>query len=271
MVEPWSIDTVRTNPDAFAALTELLWQLADDDLVVGFRDQEWLGLAPHIEEDVAFGSIGQEEIGHAAHYYGILAELGLGAADDLASLRGPEERRNSVLLEMPNGTGHYLNDPRFDWAWTIVRHYFHDLWEMACLEELRASRFLPLSNAAVKIIGEKRYHRAHQELWLRTMASHDESRPRLDAALEKAGAFGGDLDQFGVIAGDLRVFGLMPDPEAARERFHGQSQAFLESLGLRVPAWKQPMNGRLGHHTEELTLALATLSEVYRLDPSAQW
>lgn len=34
------------------ALIDLLYQCADDDLLVSFRGSEWLGLAPHIEADV---------------------------------------------------------------------------------------------------------------------------------------------------------------------------------------------------------------------------
>ena len=46
-----------------------------------------LGLAPHIEEDVASSSISQDSMGHAAMYYKLLEELGAGNADDLAHLR----------------------------------------------------------------------------------------------------------------------------------------------------------------------------------------
>ena len=46
------------------ALVDLLFQLADDELFIGHRDSEWLGLAPGIEEDVAFSSVAQDEVGH---------------------------------------------------------------------------------------------------------------------------------------------------------------------------------------------------------------
>ena len=46
--------------------------LGDDELVLGHRHSEWTGFAPHIEEDVAFSSIAQDEIGHAANYYMLL-------------------------------------------------------------------------------------------------------------------------------------------------------------------------------------------------------
>lgn len=268
----WSIDDVKANAEARDAVVDLLFQLADDDFILGFRDQEWLGLAPHIEEDVAFGSIGQEEIGHAALYYGILEALGAGRPDDLASLREAHVRRNSVLVEQPNGSGDYLNAPVFDWAWTIVRHYLHDVWEMTRLEALTTSAFLPLREAAPKILAEKRYHRAHQELWLTKMAHHSaSSRERLELALAKAATWAGDLPDFGAHAETLERLGIVPELNAAAGRFQQQVADFFDGLGLRIPPWGGSANGRLGQHTDELETALATLSEVYRLDPAAQW
>ncbi len=57
------------------ALCELLLQMADDDLVIGHRDSEWLGIAPEIEGDIAFSSVSQDEVGHATFLYGLVEEL----------------------------------------------------------------------------------------------------------------------------------------------------------------------------------------------------
>ena len=51
---------------------QALLGLADDELVLGWRDSEWTGIAPLLEEDVAFSSIAQNEIGHARAVYGLL-------------------------------------------------------------------------------------------------------------------------------------------------------------------------------------------------------
>ncbi len=45
---------------------QLLLRIADDELILGWRDSEWTGIAPSLEEDVAFSSIAQNEIGRAA-------------------------------------------------------------------------------------------------------------------------------------------------------------------------------------------------------------
>ena len=52
---------------------QLLLQIADDELVLGWRDSEWTGIAPSLEEDVAFSSIAQNEIGHARALYELAA------------------------------------------------------------------------------------------------------------------------------------------------------------------------------------------------------
>jgi ring-1,2-phenylacetyl-CoA epoxidase subunit PaaC len=267
-----TIDDLKTDAELQRVGRELLWQLADDDLIIGFRDQEWLGLAPHIEEDVAFGSIAQEEIGHAAHYYGLLEQLGAGRADDCASLRTAAERRNSVLLEQPNGPGHYFESPHYDWAFTIVRHYLHDCWEMTLLSRLQEGIWVELRNASHKILAEKRYHRAHQELWMRTMAGADPaSRERLQAGVTAVERWMGDLADFGAVQPALETSAIVPRAGNLLDQFYSEVTALLGKFGLTLKIGGAALNGRLGQHTAALDTALATLSEVYRLDPNAQW
>ena len=61
------------------ARAQALLSIADDELIIGWRDSEWTGIAPVLEEDVAFSSIAQNEIGHARALYELAAvELGSG-------------------------------------------------------------------------------------------------------------------------------------------------------------------------------------------------
>src|SRR5262249_54991078 len=96
---------------------DVLLELADDELVLGWRNSEWTGIAPFLAEDVAFSSIAQNEIGHARALYELAAaDLGT-SADELAFDRRPEEYRCAALVE-----------PRFvpDWASTIARHFLYE-------------------------------------------------------------------------------------------------------------------------------------------------
>ncbi len=77
-------------------MNELLLGLADDELVIGWRDSEWTGIAPVLEEDVAFSSIAQNEIGHARAVYELLTD----DADALAFDRALDEYRCAPLVEL---------------------------------------------------------------------------------------------------------------------------------------------------------------------------
>src|SRR3954462_11376610 len=93
-----------------------LLEIADDELILGWRDSEWTGIAPLLEEDVAFSSIAQNEIGHARALY----ERGAGepgtTANDLPFYRSPDDYRCSALVER-----------RFlEWEKTIARHYLYE-------------------------------------------------------------------------------------------------------------------------------------------------
>ncbi|HEX6762560.1 MAG TPA: Phenylacetic acid catabolic protein, partial [Gaiellaceae bacterium] len=94
--------------------SDLLLTLADDELILGWRDSEWTGIAPTLEEDVAFSSIAQNEIGHARALYELAAvELGTDP-DALAFDREPADYACAPLVELR------LLD---DWAMTIARRY----------------------------------------------------------------------------------------------------------------------------------------------------
>ena len=73
----------------------MLLGLADDELVLGWRDSEWTGIAPVLEEDVAFSSIAQNEIGHARAVYGLLTDDADALAFDRAARRSTAARRSS--------------------------------------------------------------------------------------------------------------------------------------------------------------------------------
>src|SRR5436190_1755030 len=89
-----------------------LLEVADDELILGWRDSEWTGIAPFLEEDVALSSIAQNEIGHARALYELAAaHLGT-TADALAFDRSPEEYRCAPLVELRLVP---------DWARTIAR------------------------------------------------------------------------------------------------------------------------------------------------------
>jgi ring-1,2-phenylacetyl-CoA epoxidase subunit PaaC len=155
-----------------------LLEIADDELILGWRDSEWTGIAPLLEEDVAFSSIAQNEIGHARALYELVARERGTTADELAFDRPPGEYRCSPLVELR----------LMDWERTIARHYLYEQADAARLERLKDSDDAEIAGLAAKIDREEVYHRMHAQMWFdrlrdepRFTAAFDELRPLLDA------------------------------------------------------------------------------------------
>lgn len=246
------------------ALTEFLYQVADDELTIGHRSSEWLGLGPDLEEDIAFSSISQDEVGHAAFYYGLLGDLGEGDPDELAFARLPGQRKNAILAERENG----------DWAHAIARGYFYDAFEQVRLRALARSSHEPLRLGANKIVREERYHLLHMETWfVRLAGSGGEARERIERAIASIWPELGDLFSVGSVDSDLVASGVLP---VGADTLYAQWEA-LVGAGFRRGGLPWPgtprlvRNGRLGEHTADLPGLLNTLGEVREAVPDARW
>jgi ring-1,2-phenylacetyl-CoA epoxidase subunit PaaC len=149
--------------------------MADDELVLGWRDSEWTGVAPFLEEDVAFSSIAQGEIGHARALYELAAaELGTDA-DALAFDRSPEEYRCAPLVELR------LVD---DWAKTVARHWLYETADAVRVAALADSDWPELAGLAAKMDREEVYHRMHAQMWADRLRDSTE-RERFEAAVDE--------------------------------------------------------------------------------------
>jgi len=155
--------------------SELLLELADDELVLGWRNSEWTGVAPFLEEDVAFSSIAQNEIGHARALYELAAaELGT-TADELAFDRDPDEYRSAPLVELR----------RLEWARTIARHFLYETADGVRIDALKRSADVEIAGLAAKIDREEIYHRMHAEMWLDRLQGTHDGTSRLREAVEE--------------------------------------------------------------------------------------
>jgi ring-1,2-phenylacetyl-CoA epoxidase subunit PaaC len=163
---------------------QALLGLADDELVLGWRDSEWTGIAPLLEEDVAFSSIAQNEIGHARAVYELLSGDD-GDADALAFDRALEDYRCAPLVEL-----HLL-----EWAHTIARRWLYEVADEIRITALKSDSNAAVAGLAAKIDREEAYHRMHAEMW------HDRLRdePRFTAAVEELWPYA-----LGVLSAELR-------------------------------------------------------------------
>jgi ring-1,2-phenylacetyl-CoA epoxidase subunit PaaC len=216
-----------------------LLALADDELILGWRNSEWTGIAPFLEEDVAFSSIAQNEIGHARALYELAArELGTDA-DALAFDRPPGEYRSAPLVELR----------RLEWARTIARHWLYETADAIRLEALKESDDSEIAGIAAKIDREEVYDRIHAEMWVDRLLASEEARPRLDEALEELWPYA-----LGVLDDDLR-------PELVRR--------VEAKLGRAMPE-VEPVSR--GQHEAELAELLEEMTMVRRSAPAgARW
>ena len=166
--------------------SELLLDLADDELILGWRNSEWTGIAPFLEEDVAFSSIAQNEIGHARALYELAAEELGGDADALAFDRRPEEYRCAPLVQLRLVP---------DWARTIARHVLYETADAIRIAHLKKHEDETLAGVAAKIEREELYHRLHAEMWLERLRAE----PRYVEAVEELWPYA-----LGVLDADLR-------------------------------------------------------------------
>ena len=219
--------------------TELLLSLADDELVLGWRNSEWTGIAPFLEEDVAFSSIAQNEIGHARALYELAAaELGT-TADELAFDREPGKYRCAPLVELR----------RLEWARTIARHWLYETADEIRLALLVESDDAELAGVAAKIDREEAYHRMHALMWVDRLLASDDGRTRLNEAVDELWPYA-----LGVLDEELRPeLGLRAE----------------ERLGRTLPEVEPVPRGA---HEDELEELWAEMTMVRRSAPAgAQW
>jgi ring-1,2-phenylacetyl-CoA epoxidase subunit PaaC len=152
--------------------TDRLLEIADDELVLGWRNSEWTGIAPFLEEDVAFSSIAQNEIGHARALYELAAAELSTTADELAFDRSPGEYRCAPLVQV-----RLIHD----WAGTIARHFLYESADAIRLDALKSSDDAELAGLAAKMDREEVYHRMHAGMWAERLRDEDRFRDALEA------------------------------------------------------------------------------------------
>ena len=223
-------------PDLRDAYGRLLLFLADSELVIGHRHSEWTGFAPSAEEDVAFSSIAQDEMGHAHLYYALMVGADSeDAVDALALDRGPRQMRHLPLLHAPNG----------DWFFTIARHIFWDLFEEVLLSAATASSLPLLAGAAQRVQNEEVYHQEHAAQWLHLLSGRAPQRRRLAAQLVRVATIAGNPVSAAEGLTDLGVAGVIAPADELAERFRAVMQDRLQSAGGWSGREWEPVGGAL--------------------------
>lgn len=281
----------------------LLLALADDELIIGHRHSEWTGWAPHIEEDLAFSSIAQDEMAHARLLYGLAAPLTERNEDALAFGREPGEYVNAVLCERPNG----------DWGYSVARQYLYDTADAVRLEALAESSWRELAELVKVLQLEEKYHLDHARAWFERLAEGPvTARQRFSDGL--SAAMGEAVALFEPIPGEetLVMDSVFPrsnvdlltewlrrlgeELEAVSLDFvlerHGRMGEMVPTGSGEVREVGEPFaapnvarkdgrwlheggfageGGRQGRHSEDFLPLWEEMTELYRAHPGAKW
>jgi ring-1,2-phenylacetyl-CoA epoxidase subunit PaaC len=246
-------------------IIELLYKIADDQLILGHRNSEWTGFGPLLEEDIAFSSMAQDKIGQSLALYQILHQLGEQTPDKVAFLRNANQFHNCILTELPNG----------EYDFSLIRHFLFDTAELIRFEMLSHSTYLPLAELSRKIKGELRYHTLHANTWIKQLGTAtEESILRLQQSLDFTIPYALGIFEESPFEVELIESGIFGGEKVLKERWMEMTEKIIHQTSLRLPEWDKiiPVSGgRRGIHSEHLQPLLDEMSEVIRIDPSAEW
>ncbi|MBC5994609.1 1,2-phenylacetyl-CoA epoxidase subunit PaaC [Pontibacter cellulosilyticus] len=247
------------------AIKDLLYKLADDQLILGHRNSEWTGFGPILEEDIAFSSMAQDKIGHSLAFYTLLQELGEAEPDTVAFTRNANQFHNSQLVELPNG----------EYDFSLIRHFLYDNAEIIRFEMLSQSRYEPIVKVATKLKGEVKYHVLHANTWIKNLGSStEEAILRLQSALSEALPYALGMFEKSKYEQELIDAGVYAGEEAVKAEWLKRIQAVIEKTELKMPDLESitpKFGGRYGEHTEHLQPLLDEMAEVFKIDPTAEW
>ena len=244
---------------------QYLLRIGDTTLILAQRLAEWCGHAPVLEEDIALANMALDLVGQSRALLTRAGELeGRGHDEDqLAFLRDERDYFNATLVELPRG----------DFAFTVVRNLFVATWAKLLWERLGASSDAEVAAIAGKAVKEARYHQSHAADWVVRLADGtDESRRRIDAALNELWRYTAELFETDAVDEHAHASGLGPRAADLREPWLAEITAVFDDAGLALP---KPSGfrstGRRGVHSEHMGFILTELQHLQRAFPGGVW
>ena len=244
---------------------DYLLQLGDNTLILSQRLGEWCGHGPVLEQDIAMTNIALDLLGQARMLLTYAGELeGRGRSeDDLAYFRDAHQYRNVLLVEQPNE----------NWAYTIVRQFFFDVFNYHNYQALLKSRDERLASIAEKALKEATYHLRYSSEWVVRLGDGTEtSHEKMQTAVDDLWMFTGELTTPGEADRLMAESGIAPDLTTIRPLWDAKVAAIFEEATLTKPGndWMQS-GGKTGRHSEHLGYILAEMQHLQRTYPGNEW
>ena len=245
---------------------EYLLAFADDEHLMGQQHTEWIGVSPFLEEDLAFSSIGQDELGHAALLYELVLELeGTSptdtALDSLAFGRPSSDYRCCHLVEHTTR----------DWAGALVRHWIYDTFEAMRWQMVAESSLLKLASVARKALQEEAFHRRHADALLDKLLASPEARERILEALDAVGPLVEGLCE--PVDGEAEAINTGVAAAPTADLLEPLQQAIEERFGCSASIDSPVASGqnRRTARSADFDPLLRRMREVLDYDPDAVW
>lgn len=246
-------------------LFEYVLHLADNSMILGQRNSEWCGHGPVLEQDIALTNISLDLIGEARSLYQYAAELkGTPATEDsVAFLRDVMQYRNVLLVEQPNT----------DWAFTIVRQFFFDVFHFYLNQSLSESKDARIKEIALKTIKETTYHMKWSSEWMIRLGDGTElSQAKMQKAVNELWEFTGEM--FRPTDTETLAFhsGYGADITSIESLWMQKVKEIMQEATLTIPESKyMQKGGKKGYHSEHLGFVLAEMQYLQRAYPGAEW
>ena len=259
------VNSIQTNEENKTSLFRFVLALADDSVILSHRLSEWCSNGPYLEEDIALANIALDYIGRARMFYQYAAEVEgeNRSEDDLAYLRTEREFTNLIIHELPIG----------DFAFTMVRQFFLDVFYHLYLQELVKSKDQTVAAIAQKAIKETRYHLKRSEPWIRQLAEGTtESRDRILLAIDELKEVVGELFDMPSWEIELVEAGIAVDRQSLKPAWDKHVQAFLSASDIDFEDTQlQITGGREGIHSEHLGHLLSDMQYLQKTYPGMKW
>lgn len=244
---------------------KFLLRLGDTALILAQRNGAWCGHGPFLEEDLALTNIALDLLGRTEAiltHAGIIEGKGR-TADQLSFHRSEREFYNALLVEQPNG----------DYAQTILRQYFVDVFDLHMYDSLCNSKDEVLAGIAAKSLKEVQYHVRHSSSWVKRFAlGTEESSSRLNSALENLWRYTGDLFEPVEEEAALVSMGISVSMASLHAKWKKDVMNLFDELNLMPDATTVMQSGSTrANHTEHLGFILAEMQILPRSIPQATW
>ena len=248
------------NGELHHAIANLLFRLADDELILGYASAAWTSSVPISEERLPFAAMAKEEVGHALSYYELLHELGHDSPQTLIHARGPRRFRCASLVSRPQESR---------WAPCLMRQFLYDAAEVVRSAALRACEVTPLAELAAPIHGDEQGHLVHGRKWvIRVALANEGAHEELQAALQEV--YPHALGLFEPTEADetLAQGGICPREEELQQQWESAVAPVLAQAGLAVPVTARPVyGGRVGRHPDGFADQLSRIQQAYEGTP----